>query len=457
MRKDSVTMLSPTISAGGEELFGAEKLQEVERLMNLLDIDLEKKNLFPPQRNATLDQLKVHTRSSKDAGSLFTDKGVSVLCRHSFEGNSPKTARAALKCLANVMLLEASTRQMFVDLGFAPKAAEKLKSDDREDEFLASRLLFLCTYDTNLNFDELFENNALAEGIVINLTRHAKSFAKVGSKGNAPIPDVLALSETLKLIFNLTQFYPERISSFTKGILPILQVAANLKIPTPPLQPPVTYIVNALINLDLEDKKGRHFATSNPIFPKFDAHTNSDRFIRILRTAVRQYKDEQLEQLACPLLTLIRKIYEIAPEIVKIRMRELLLPSEADRDLPIARADSLSGYLLRLSTSAVAPNLRESISNLMFELSGRDATSFVKNVGYGFAAGFLMTHDMPIPENAMEAFSTNPDGSATNVGGHEVNPITGQRRDKEIADDGPEMTQEEKEREAERLFVLFER
>jgi hypothetical protein len=38
-----------------------------------------------------------------------------------------------------------------------------------------------------------------------------------------------------------------------------------------------------------------------------------------------------------------------------------------------------------------------------------------------------------------------------------VNPITGQRRDKEEQVQVEEMTQEEKEREAERLFVLFER
>jgi hypothetical protein len=107
-------------------------------------------------------------------------KGMSVLCRHSFDGNSFVTARSALKCLANVMLLEASTRQIFVDLGYAPKAVERLKvlplqrqglaavakteqHDNREDEFLASRLLFLCTYDTNLDFDGLFAHDQLAD------------------------------------------------------------------------------------------------------------------------------------------------------------------------------------------------------------------------------------------------------------------------------------------------------
>lgn len=146
-------------------------------------------------------------------------------------------------------------------------------------------------------------------------------------------------------------------------------------------------------------------------------------------------------------------------------MQTLLLPSNEERAQPLGRAETLAAYLLRLSTSPVAPNLRESISSLMFELSDKDATSFVRNVGYGFASGFLMTHDLPMPATAAEGWSTIEGGEkvedigekVTNVDGREINPVTGQRRDMEPVDQGPEMTDEEKEREAERLFVLFER
>ncbi|KAL9111733.1 MAG: hypothetical protein Q9187_007874, partial [Circinaria calcarea] len=174
-----------------------------------------------------------------------------------------------------------------------------------------------------------------------------------------------------------------------------------------------------------------------------------------------------LEQLANPLLSLLRKIYDFAPENIKTHMRGLLLPSDDERTQPLGKSNTLSAYLLRFSTSPAAPNLRETISNLLFELSNRDATSFVRNVGYGFASGFLMTHDLPVPENALEAWSTDshssqgqvedPGEKVTNVNGVEINPITGQRRDMEPAGLEMEMTDEEKEREAERLFVLFER
>jgi len=208
----------------------------------------------------------------------------------------------------------------------------------------------------------------------------------------------------------------------------------------------------------VEDKRDRHFPTNNPLFPKFDIKTNVDRFIRILNDAVRVYNDEQLEQLATPLVTLLRKIFEFAPFPVKHYMQTLMLPSDEERVKPLGKSQSLSSLLLRLSSSPAAPNFREAISTLMFELSDKDATSFVRNVGYGFASGFLMTHDMPIPENAMEAWSTGEGlEQISNVNGVEVNPITGQRRDMEDVGNQVEMTEEEKEREAERLFVLFER
>lgn len=66
-----------------------------------------------------------------------------------------------------------------------------------------------------------------------------------------------------------------------------------------------------------------------------------------------------------------------------------------------------------------------------------------------------MTHNLPFPENALA--TEDPGARLTSVDGREINPITGQMRDMEPEDELPEMTDEEKEAEAEKLFVLFER
>jgi Guanine nucleotide exchange factor synembryn len=79
------------------------------------------------------------------------------------------------------MLLQEKTRQIFVDLGYAPKAAERLKArpsamneevvadpmqtDNIDDEFLIARILFLLTYGTDANFDALINENQLSESV----------------------------------------------------------------------------------------------------------------------------------------------------------------------------------------------------------------------------------------------------------------------------------------------------
>ena len=152
-------------------------------------------------------------------------------------------------------------------------------------------------------------------------------------------------------------------------------------------------------------------------------------------------------------------------------MRNAVLPSDEDRKQVLGRADLLSSCLLRLMTNLFTPSLRESISSLLFEMREKDARAFVQNVGYGFASGCLFQQSVPTPENALEAWSMSEseDGSASAgnrisqesqkpiIRGGDVNPITGQRREFEKTVEELEMTQEEKEREAEKLFVLFER
>ncbi|KAK2745866.1 hypothetical protein FQN57_003479 [Myotisia sp. PD_48] len=433
------------------ELQGEEKLSEVKRLFNILKSDLRDKNLQTSKRIETLQKLRVHGRKPENADPIYSKEGLEILGKYGFDEPDAMVYREALRCLANALLLEQETRQLFVDLGHGQRAAEKLKEDNSDDEFLSSRLLFYATYGSDLDFEKLFQQYSLGESINNHIYRHSKQFSKGKKKKLTPM-DEMALSETLKLVFNITVYYPDLVETFSPSIQHILKMLSRIEIPSPPLQAPVNYLVNSLLNLDLEAKKSKHFNT-NPLFPKFDQNCNVDKLINILDQAVAMHKPEQLETLVVPLLTLLRNIYSFAPEGPRKYMEWLLLPEDDDRDKPIGQSNTLSSRLLRLSTSPVAPKLRDGISAMMFELSGSNAVDFVRNVGYGFAAGFLMTQNMSVPESAKEAFSTKGPNQLSS----EINPVTGQRFDAEPVDNGPEMTQEEKEREAERLFVLFDR
>ncbi|KAI9489415.1 guanine nucleotide exchange factor [Zychaea mexicana] len=101
-------------------------------------------------------------------------------------------------------------------------------------------------------------------------------------------------------------------------------------------------------------------------------------------------------------------------------------------------------------TSTMLPQTRDAVCECLFVLCNEDATQLTQEVGYGNAIGFLVNRGIAVEP---------PRGSDANDPNKQINPITGQYVSAEEAA-GPslaEMTDEEKEREAERLFVLFER
>jgi hypothetical protein len=351
---------------------------------------------------------------------------------------------------------------MFVDLRYEQKACNKLKNDSRDDEFLVSRIIFLTTYDSNVNIENLIDQYHLAENICVNISRHARQYVTKQKKVKEldPMED-MALIETLKLMFNVTHFCPQRTAAFSPALPHILTLLTKRAVSSSkPLEPPIGSLVNSLMNVPFEQKD-----SLAQLFPKGALNTNVDRLHEILEKSIKVYADDELEQLVSPLLTLLRKVYENAPREVQKYMQRALLPSEADREKVLGRAESLASRLLRLSTNPTTPQVRETISSLLFDLSDNDARKFVQNVGYGFASGFLFQHNVPIPENAMEAYSlSGSEGSNARASQDSreqfagmVNPVTGQLLDREEIVEEEPMTMEEKEREAERLFVLFER
>ena len=232
--------------------------------------------------------------------------------------------------------------------------------------------------------------------------------------------DELALTDTLKLIFNISKIYPDLADTFSDSIPSILKIISRIDIPAKPLDGLINYLINSLSVLDLEQKKGKHFE-SNPLFPTFDKNCNVDKLINILDQAVSVYRPEELEDKAVPLLHSLIIVHEVAPDGPRKYMQWLLLPEDNDRSQPIGQSDTLSSRLLRLSTSPY-PNLNTGISELMFVLSGKDAENLTRRIGYGFAAGFLASRGLEIPQNADEAFATNSNGLDP-----KVNPVTGQR------------------------------
>ncbi|KAH8682330.1 guanine nucleotide exchange factor, Ric8 [Xylariales sp. PMI_506] len=426
-------------------LTGPAKLAAVTELIGKLKNDLNTGNLLPNQRDTILEELKLYGRDPRNADPIFSPEGIETLSKHAFYATSSTTSRNALRVLCNALLLKAETRQIFVDLDLGEKACEKLKNDNWDDEFLVSRLLFLSTY-AKANLKELVDKHHLADIISKALERHVDRRNST-EKPAADAMEEMAMVETMKLIFNITHFCEDRVSLFTPTIPHIVTILCkgNFK-SSKPLDPPVGPLVNSLLNLQLGDEGVR-----DALYPPDEPGLLATRLVDLLAQSKTAYNNGELENTVTPLVGDIRAIYQYAPEAVKASIRAELLPTEADRGEVLGQSSSLASWLLRNTTNALTPEFRRTIAELLFDMSDKDAQKFVDNVGYGFASGFLFNKNIPVPQSSSDALS---DSSITS---RPVNPVTGQFLDTERQPDGPEMTDEEKEREAERLFVLFER
>jgi hypothetical protein len=291
----------------------------------------------------------------------------------------------------------------------------------------------------HIKWEPIVRDQGLADIIKDKIQHHAGRYTTATPSAN-PMDDN-ALKETATLLFNIAHMNPALAPLFGPS-LPYLVRIISESMENRPLDQPISSVLNTLLSIPdtVPEWQQEIFSSSNPI-------ALTSKILSILTITLKSLPESTLEARATPTITLIHKIYTSAPEAVRSQLKSELLPSDADRTEVLGRGSSLSARLLRLTMSPTTPQLSDAIGNLLFEICEHDAEKFVSAVGFGIASGYLVNHGIPLPAGP----------GAESAGGAEVNPITGQRRDMESISELPEMTDEEKEREAERLFVLFER
>ncbi|KAH9921571.1 guanine nucleotide exchange factor synembryn-domain-containing protein [Epithele typhae] len=171
-----------------------------------------------------------------------------------------------------------------------------------------------------------------------------------------------------------------------------------------------------------------------------------------VRARCTKEMDSPLDDVMTPLVVLITRLCA-ADEGPRRRMREWLFPDDLDRTTLLESRADLLGRLLRLLQSTHHTKLKNSVGELLYAACDSDASTLSSFAGYGNVAGFLFNKGImsapPPPAGGSRAAA--PDMTPS---GQPIDPITGavQREHVDI-----EMTEEEKEREAEKLFVLFDR
>ncbi|GAA5919984.1 hypothetical protein JCM1841_004412 [Sporobolomyces salmonicolor] len=168
-----------------------------------------------------------------------------------------------------------------------------------------------------------------------------------------------------------------------------------------------------------------------------------------------QGEPSKIEEMLGPIMLLLRKMSMLGDANEAFRRR--IFPRSIDRSLPLDRHSTLTGHLVRLLSSILLPNTAYGVGEFLYNLCDRDPEKLCHAIGYGNASGFLQNRGelIPPPPRAQDAPTAPPAGTST-APPRPVNPITGAFDPPEDPDDVP-MSEAEKEREAERLYTLFDR
>ncbi|THH32154.1 hypothetical protein EUX98_g2027 [Antrodiella citrinella] len=168
-----------------------------------------------------------------------------------------------------------------------------------------------------------------------------------------------------------------------------------------------------------------------------------------VRELCKTETDSALDDIMCPLVLLITKLCN-SGEASRKRMRAWILPEDLDRTSPLETRPDFLGRCIRLLFCVHHPRLKDATGEMLYAVCDSDANVLMSYVGYGNVAGFLFNKGI---------LSAPPAGSASAAphitpSGAEIDPITGTVKTEKPS---IEMTEEEKEAEAEKLFVLFDR
>ncbi|KZT53372.1 hypothetical protein CALCODRAFT_501188 [Calocera cornea HHB12733] len=439
----------------------------------------------------------------------------------------------AMRCVANALLLVPSAREEWISIGGADACIDILDRDSYGPEtyFPAARIVYLITVARTPYILKMVDQYR----IVDTLSRRLESIFD-----NFPISQPWtkeALTDLLKLTFNMTLQYPRMIDETPGGsnrvlgelwddkfavIVPtLLRLYHGLPPTSVPLTAPLTHVIHVLLNVPVEpfttlffpsqgSPTGSSHGSAGPSPNGSSAHPpesfgqralnylqrrsissdkhpfigrrsspqpSTDAFKRsmdLLDSALAHYfpasdreitepddlkvrlmakkEDVNVDEALSPLVLFIQRLIA-GNEHVRERIRTVLLPPDLDRSVPLQRRPDLVGRLVRLLTSVHMPRLKDAVGEMLYAMCDANAEQLASAIGYGNVAGFLFNKGIMIPP---------PDS-----GDNGVNPITGTTSSSSssnhtssappIVDMDTPMTEEEKEAEAERLFVLFDR
>lgn len=412
-----------------------------------------------------LRELKELTRNKADSESLYKEQSIAALIDYAFI-SAPRCRDwiiEAQKCLANALTLEYRCTQYFLRSDGLSKlfscGTAELAACIFEEQFLHARILFLLTAKAGASMQADVEDNHADITAVLGdwLRRHHESLLTQNSQLESPElgASITAWNELLKTLYNCALFYPKVLKGVlnrsdpyhTRASALIMErIAVLYAYPLAPIKSVIPHYINLLTSLEytFEDGDTKLYAPLLEIL---------DQFVSAALQDTTWYELQISESQLAPLLSFIMTALDHDQSIEgsgKVFLAQMLLVPTEQRSVALGKSGTLPAKLLQLFNSS-SITLRDCIGTLLFVASGRKAARFIENVGYGHAIGYLTSNKIKFHLCDIPAVHK----------GQAINPITGQNiSDEEVElaqKELQEMTDEEKEREAEKLFVLFQR
>ncbi|KAI9296046.1 hypothetical protein K502DRAFT_348443 [Neoconidiobolus thromboides FSU 785] len=363
----------------------------------------------------------------------------------------------ALKSLCNCLFLSSNLRSIYTTLPYISTITQRIKKFkelNKDTLFLYFRILFLSTLDNSKSINELIEDKqfvkALEEIIItLDINQVNSSFEYNNN---------LILTDLLKLIFNLINHYEaqEKIASLFNDIFNILLKSLIIIKEFNSLSSPYYQILTILIHYPIAS-----YTDSNYCINEYNNLINN-----LLRPLIQlcdkgnynEYENEY-EQLS-PNIILIINILKVKKELIEIYANKLL-PDEKEHELPLGQSETGVSRLINVLTASNIRPFKQLLAEFYFVICNEDASKMILKLGYGNVAGYLMGKGIDINNvmtiNTDATNPPNPVSTSTSTSTNKpINPITGQFKQNE-SKGKIHMTDEEKEIEAERLFILFEK
>ncbi|KAJ3216366.1 hypothetical protein HK099_005902 [Clydaea vesicula] len=424
---------------------------------------------------------------------VFCENGIQQLLSHSKLNknstfNDDEPSLEALKILTNCIYLDQDLKYYIVDNGSVKFIIQALeKTQNLLSQYLLIRALFLLTIQNN-DLCELVLKEFALDKILLKIFENFVNSPNLGKVET----ETLILNDLLKTFYNFTHkmssygFDGDSTSDAVKNeeqrtadmdrykewIPLITKVLTNHpQKPNQILPTPHSFAINALMNFPLINKEWkRKYWFPNDNFEFIEV------LLKIFETTILKsfptYEDIEevsyvspgisVDDAITPLMILLCNICKWDSRAKKI-VKAKIMPPNIDRSKPLDKQNTLPSRLIAFMTSSSQANLKTTGSELMFICCDENTQNLISYTGYGHAAGFLFERGFNPNQPAQPEVQTGggpeieeiPEELENSVN---INPITGVFEKMEVKDDKlEEMTEEEKEVEAEKLMVLLDR